>query len=202
MTIFTRPPSDGMKFKNPSLFHPMKTTVCLLLAACLPVVSAFAGPPKKGAVVSGKKKVSAGNLNLNIATLPKPPVNTTQTDRDGSGRIALQSYTTPAGTVVTRDSRGVIVATSTTTYAGSTSTTTHRDSRGMIIGNTYKSPTGDETTRDGSGRITHFASTNPSGDTVTYRDANGRIIGTKYTSPVGNITYRNGDGMIVGPNLR
>jgi hypothetical protein len=184
----------------------MKTPALLPLACALIAVtsSICAAPPKQAAIVPKGKKVSSGNLSLNIATIPAPPVGITQVDRGSSGSIDRQSYTTPTGTVVTRDGRGRIIASSTTTTAGETSTTTHRDGDGRIIGNTYKSPIGTETTRNARGVITTTATTTTAGETstTTYRDGSGRIIGTKYVSPIGSVTYRDGDGRITGPDFK
>jgi hypothetical protein len=182
----------------------MKTFAMLPLACAFIAVTALAAPPKRAAVTNKARGVSAGNLSLNIATIPTPPHGATQTDRGSTGSIERQSYTTPTGTVVTRDGRGRIIASSTTTTAGETSTTTHRDGNGRIIGNTYKSPTGTETTRNSRGVITTTATTTTAGETstTTYRDGSGRIIGTKYVSSVGNVTYRDGNGRITGPDFK
>ncbi|QIF01152.1 hypothetical protein [Roseimicrobium sp. ORNL1] len=182
----------------------MKTFALLPLACALIAVTAHAAPPKQAAIVTKGKNVSSGNLSLNIATIPTPPTGTTQVDRGSSGSIDRQTYTTPTGTVITRDGRGRIIASSTTTTAGETSTTTHRDGDGRIIGNTYKSPTGTEYTRNARGVITTTATTTTAGETstTTYRDGSGRIIGTKYVSPIGSVTYRDGDGRITGPDFK
>jgi hypothetical protein len=183
----------------------MKTLAMLPLACAFIALSTHAAPPKQAAIVAkGGKNVSSGNLSLNIATIPAPPVGKTQTDRGSSGSIDRQTYTTPTGTVITRDGRGRIIASSTTTTAGETSTTTHRDGDGRILGNTYKSPTGTETTRNARGVITTTATTTTAGETstTTYRDGSGRIIGTKYVSPIGSVTYRDGDGRITGPDFK
>ena len=182
----------------------MRTLAVLPLACAFIAIAAPAAPPKSASVVTKGKELSAGNLSLNIATIPTPPAGTTQTERGSRGSIERQSYTTPAGTVITRDGRGRIIASSTTTTAGETTTTTHRDGIGRILGNTYKSPTGTEYTRNARGVIVTTASTTTAGDstTTTYRDGSGRIVGTKYVSPAGNVTYRNGDGRITGPNFK
>ena len=182
----------------------MKTLAILPLASVFLTLAVHAAPPKQAAIVTKGKNISSGNLSLNIATIPAPPVGTTQTDRGSSGGIDRQTYTTPAGTVITRDGRGRIITSSSTTTAGDTTTTTHRDGSGRILGNTYKSPSGTETTRNASGIITTTATTTTAGDTstTTYRDGSGQIVGTKYISSLGNVTYRNSNGEITGPNFK
>jgi hypothetical protein len=176
----------------------------LPLACAMIAATVYAAPPKQAAITTKGKGLSKGNLSLNVATIPTPPSGTTQTDRGSSGSIDRQTYTTPAGTVITRDGRGRIIATSSTTTAGETTSTTHRDGDGRIIGNTYKSPSGTETTRNASGIVTTTATTTTAGDTstTTYRDGSGQIVGTKYISSLGNVTYRKANGEISGPDFR
>ncbi len=186
------------------LLFPMKTLAILPLASVFLALAVHAAPPRQAAIIGKGKDLSAGNLSLNIATIPAPGVGATQTARNGRGSIERQTSTTSTGTVITRDGRGRIIASSSTTTAGETSTTTHRDGSGRILGNTYRSPTGAETTRDARGVITTTATTTTAGDTstTTYRDGNGRIVGTKYISSAGNVTYRDSDGRITGPDFR
>ena len=169
----------------------MKTLLVTVVVAAATLAQA-ADKPK---AVTGIKE---GNLDVNIATLSRMK----GTVRDGSGKISQNTEVTPSGTIITRDSRGRVVVTSSENK--DTGTTTHRDGSGRILGNTQKMASGNEVTRNAKGLITTTASTTTTenASNTTYRDSSGQIIGTKYVTPAGNIVYRNSNGEITGPNFK